>query len=960
MSGGRAGSGILALTVALSLLCSLDLSCAQEPGFISIDCGGSKNYTDLVTGIKWVTDDGYIETGTNVDVTTNLANTDNLEALKTSRCFPSTASGARKKNCYTLPVTPGSSYFVRAFALHGTGPASRNIIVYTASIDSTSWIKVSISASDRNSPLSAEGVFVAQSNTTSICLQDIGEGTPCIASLELRPLGSAYRNELQSNILGLVRRWSCGTELSSVSIRYPLDEFDRIWQGTHTASISVPRIKTTLPLPDNVMAALNEDRPPVSVMQNAIENNYLRLPADTGKYAPQTDKFRVRLYVWDFVPYTTNATSLRQFESRYTMGSTEELFTSLSFNASNTVTIDSTKVTLDTTSEITIFHFRSTNQSQRPALINGFEVFADIPLQPSSYPNDVSALVKVQNDFGLSPLWAGDPCLPNPWDWIKCGTVNSVLRVISIDLTNVKLKGGISSSLWNLTELVDLWLTGNGLQGTIPSELSSLKKLRTLHLNNNSLTGSVPASLANLPVLVELYINDNDLSGTVPPELLNISRLHIKSDGNPKLQCVGACDTNKGGSKTGLIIGAVCGSLVIFIIAICACMYFYLRPGPKTDNHADLLEKNELSSVALVPPHPSHRVAVEQGSRTFTLAEIKAATKDFHTMIAEGGFGPVYYGKLADGQEVAVKVHKGSGSQGATEFFMEVDLLSRIHHRNLVSLVGHCQESQEQILVYAYMKKGTVRDHLYGGGRRGSLDWRTRLEIASDSARGLAYLHTGCQPPIIHRDVKSNNILLDDKMRAKVADFGISKVHGDDQTAVETRIKGTIGYLDPEYFSTQRLTAKSDVYSFGVVLLEIVTGRPPIEKNSHLKDMVQGCLRDIDMKAIADPALEGDYYIEAMWKVVELGLQCLENDPKDRPDMIGVLRGLTEAMELERGARAYQQPSSTRMNASSSSSAAPGGRKPSDQLHFNLSFRPRSSEPSASTSTDFVTGLIPR
>lgn len=123
---------------------------------------------------------------------------------------------------------------------------------------------------------------------------------------------------------------------------------------------------------------------------------------------------------------------------------------------------------------------------------------------------------------------------------------------------------------------------------------------------------------------------------------------------------------------------------------------------------------------------------------------------------------------------------------------------------------------------------------------------------------------------------------------------------------------------------------------------------------------VQGCLRDIDMKAIADPALEGDYYIEAMWKVVELGLQCLENDPADRPDMIGVLRGLTEAMELERGARAYQQPSSTRMNASSSSSAAPGGRKPSDQLHFNLSFRPRSSEPSASTSTDFVTGLIPR
>ncbi|KAG6540073.1 hypothetical protein Mapa_018528 [Marchantia paleacea] len=967
MSGGQAGSGILALTVALSLLCSLELSCAQKPGFISIDCGGTRNYTDRVTGIQWVTDDGYIETGTNVKVTTNLDKSDNLEALKTSRCFPPSASGARKKNCYTLPVTPGSTYLVRASTLHGTGPASRNTIFFQGSIDSTSWVNVAITASIRNTPLWAEAVIIAQGDTTSICVQDVGEGTPCLTSLELRPLGNAYRNELQSNILALVRRFSCGAEQSFETIRYPLDEFDRRWEGTHhdsafsSAYTNQPRINTTLPLPDNVMAALNEDRPPLSVMQNAIESKDFGLLADTGVYAPQTTKCRVRLYVWDFVPYTgTDATALRQFESFQTVGMEEEGFAFLTFRASDTVTINSTNVTVGVSSDFTLFNFRSTILSQRPAMLNAMEVFADIPLQPSAYPNDVSALLKLQNDFGLSPLWAGDPCSPHPWDWIKCGTVNSVLRVISIDLTNVKLKGGISPSLWNLTELVDLWLTGNELDGTIPSELSSLKKLRTLHLNNNSLTGSVPASLADLPELIELYINDNDLSGTLPRELLNSNKLQIKSSGNPKLQCDGACDTRKGGSKMGLIIGAVCGSMVIVVIAICAFMHFYLRPGPKTDNQADLLEKNELSSVALVPPDPGHKAAVEQGSRTFTLAEIKAATKDFHTMIAEGGFGPVYYGKLANGQEVAVKVHKASGNQGAKEFFMEVDLLSRIHHRNLVSLVGHCQESQEQILVYAYMKKGTVRDHLYGGARRCCLDWRTRLEIALDSARGLAYLHTGCQPPIIHRDVKSNNILLDDKMRAKVADFGISKVTGDDQTAVETLIKGTIGYLDPEYFSTQRLTVKSDVYSFGVVLLEIVTGRPPIAKKGHLKDMVQGFLRDNDMKAIADPALEGDYYIEAIWKVVELGLECLENDPADRPDMLGVLRGVTEAMELERGARAYQQPSSTRMSASSSSSAASGGRKPSDQLHFNPSFRPRSSEPSMSTSTDFVTGLIPR
>ncbi|KAJ6304785.1 hypothetical protein OIU78_020362 [Salix suchowensis] len=219
-----------------------------------------------------------------------------------------------------------------------------------------------------------------------------------------------------------------------------------------------------------------------------------------------------------------------------------------------------------------------------------------------------------------------------------------------------------------------------------------------------------------------------------------------------------------------------------------------------------------------------------------SLAEILAATENFNPnlLIGEGAFGKVYKGTLESGMKVAVKRSDSSHGQGLPEFQAEIMVLSRIQHRHLVSLVGYCDEGLEMILVYEFMEKGTLRDHLYdrkeclkNPSAETAFTWKQRLEICIGSAKGLHYLHTGPDGGIFHRDVKSTNILLDEHYMAKVADFGLSQ-SGMLPDHISTSLKGSVGYLDPEYFRTLQLTNKSDVYSFGVMLLELLCARPPI------------------------------------------------------------------------------------------------------------------------------------
>ncbi|EER92149.1 serine/threonine-protein kinase RIPK [Sorghum bicolor] len=292
--------------------------------------------------------------------------------------------------------------------------------------------------------------------------------------------------------------------------------------------------------------------------------------------------------------------------------------------------------------------------------------------------------------------------------------------------------------------------------------------------------------------------------------------------------------------------------------------------------------------------------------QVFTVGELKTATQGFvdSNFLGEGGFGPVYRGAVAEGakpglraQQIAVKLWDPEGTQGHKEWLSEVIFLGQLRHRNLVKLVGYCSEEEHRLLVYEYMPKGSLENHLFKKFPP-VLSWATRLNIAVGAARGLAFLHNH-EKPVIYRDFKTSNILLDPDYEAKLSDFGLAKdgPEGDD-THVSTRVMGTHGYAAPEYILTGHLTAKSDVYSFGVVLLEILSGRRAVDKarpsrEQHLVEHMRGWLKDPHRLArVMDPALEGKYPAAAAHRAAMVAYQCLSGSPKNRPDMSRVVQDL--------------------------------------------------------------------
>ncbi|KAH6805552.1 Protein kinase superfamily protein [Perilla frutescens var. frutescens] len=278
--------------------------------------------------------------------------------------------------------------------------------------------------------------------------------------------------------------------------------------------------------------------------------------------------------------------------------------------------------------------------------------------------------------------------------------------------------------------------------------------------------------------------------------------------------------------------------------------------------------------------------------KNFSFEVLVAATKNFNQSqkLGEGGFGPVFQGKLSDGREVAVKRLSQRSAQGKKEFLNEAKLLSRVQHKNVVNLLGYCVRDAEKLLVYEYVANQSLDKFLFKSNKRELLDWQRRHNIIVGVAKGLLYLHDQAHCTIIHRDIKGSNILLDDNWVPKIADFGMARLFPEDQTQIQTRVAGTNGYMAPEYLMQGNLSKKADVFSFGVVVLELISA----QKNSSFdRDPDSGNLLEWAYKLykkqrtleIMDPVLVSSADMEEVALLVQIGLLCVQSDPQSRPDM---------------------------------------------------------------------------
>ncbi|KAL5576676.1 hypothetical protein UlMin_018375 [Ulmus minor] len=473
------------------------------------------------------------------------------------------------------------------------------------------------------------------------------------------------------------------------------------------------------------------------------------------------------------------------------------------------------------------------------------------------------------------------------------GGIVNLGQLGTLDLHNNELSGELPSAIASWKKLNELNLASNALSGKIPDEIGKLSGLNYLDLSENQLSGKIPLGLQNLKLNL-LNLSSNRLSGDLPP--LFAKDMYKNSFlGNPGLcgSLKSLCENSTEVKTQGFIWVLRSIFILATLVFIVGVVWFYFKY--RNFKNARAIDKSKWTLMSF------HKLG-------FSEYEILDCL-DEDNIIGSGSSGKVYKVVLSNGEAVAVKklwggIKKDCDSEDLEKgrvqdngFEAEVETLGKIRHKNIVKLWCCCTTRDCKLLVYEYMPNGSLGDLLHSS-KGGLLDWPTRYKIALDAAEGLSYLHHDCVPPIVHRDVKSNNILLDGEFGARVADFGVAKVvdvSGKGPKSMSV-IAGSCGYIAPEYAYTLRVNEKSDIYSFGVVILELVTGRLPIDPEFGEKDLVKWACTTLDQKGV-DHVLDSKLdscFKEEVCKVLNIGLLCTSPLPINRPSMRRVVKMLQE------------------------------------------------------------------
>ncbi|PHT84425.1 Receptor-like protein kinase HAIKU2 [Capsicum annuum] len=505
--------------------------------------------------------------------------------------------------------------------------------------------------------------------------------------------------------------------------------------------------------------------------------------------------------------------------------------------------------------------------------------------------------------------------------------ISKATSLVRIDCSNNQFSGEIPGTIGELKKIGNLYLQNNKFSGSIPNSLGSCVSLSEINMAKNSLSGTIPVSLGSLPTLTSLNLSENQLSGQIPTSLSNL-KLNLLAFSNNQLTGAipdslaidaykgsfagnnGLCSQNiknfrrcygESGKPKEWYTLLICLLVALIVVLVSFAGYLYFKKKGHKENETSL-KQNSWNTKSF------HIL-------TFTEDEILDGIKH-DNLIGKGGSGSVYRVQLSDGTDFAVKHiwtsdsgnRKISGTTSpmlrkpgkkSKEFEAEVETLSSIRHVNVVKLYCSITSDDSSLLVYEYLPNGSLWDRLHTC-KKMLLDWETRYEIALGAAKGLGYLHHGCDKPVIHRDVKSSNILLDEFCKPRIADFGLAKIAQADSTKDSTHvIAGTHGYIAPEYGYTRKVNEKSDVYSFGVVLMELISGKRPIEpeygENGNIVTWVSSKLQSKEsLLSIVDSSIPEVFKEDAI-KVLRIAIVCTARLPTLRPTMRNVVKMLEDA-----------------------------------------------------------------